>query len=81
MTGTAYLFTDALWERNQACDEEDCPNRAAWDRALTPAADEALTVARKEAMALIRQHMTAFAERFQAEYPEAVLREREAAAA
>lgn len=75
MTDTAYLFTNALWQRNQACDADDCPNRPAWDRELTAAADAAMNAARDEALALIFDRMAAFAERFQAEHPEAVLRE------
>ncbi|MFV2064332.1 MAG: hypothetical protein ACC726_12590 [Chloroflexota bacterium] len=75
LTDIGFYFTKALWDRDSACDEAECPNRAAWDQALDAVEPEAMQAAKVEAIALIKQHMVAFAVTFQREHPEAVLRE------
>ena len=74
------MFEDANWER-WPCEDDDCPARPGWDIALSEQGNVLRSALAIEVETLIRQRLSEFAERFQAEHPEAVLRTVEVAAA
>ena len=66
-------FVDALWER-WPCEDDDCPARPGWDVALSEAENAMRIRLGHDLERMVRRRLAAFAERFQAEHPEAVLR-------
>lgn len=69
-----WAFQRALWQRWE-CDSDSCPGTPAWDHALAEAGEAGIDALEAEVNALIRLRLAEFAARFQAEHPEAVLRE------
>ena len=76
-----YRFVGFGLGPNQSCDDAECPNRPAWDVELDIANGRFATALGKDVERLIRRRLAAFAQSFQAEHPEAVLRPAEEAAA
>ncbi len=69
----SFTLDPGPWER-WSCEDEDCPARPDWDRALAEATTALRDDLEREVDALIRQRLADFARQFQAEHPEAVIR-------
>lgn len=66
-------FTHELWGLWD-CESDECPARPAWRIALSEECQQAKDELHDEVISLIRARLAEFAERFQDEHPEAVLR-------
>lgn len=69
----AYGFGDRLWRRWD-CESDHCPGEPEWCKVLSDAIDPLPAAIEEEVVALVRRRLAEFAETFQAEHPEAVLR-------